>query len=407
MTKERVAIFLEAPKNSGGAFQELDYMVKKIKKFNKNEIEIVIISTSSKLELNLEEEKLETYYFSMNAVDRLICFLRNYGPITRRIKKFFFFNNKFEKFLKKIKIDLVYFTGPSQYSLYLDDTDFIITVPDVSHRENIELPEWTKSSEFVRKDEILKKTTIKAVAVITNSEIIKNRISFIYSVLKERIFVINHQPSTCVSTFDKNNKETKIDFDKKYKLPKKYLFYPAMYLPHKNHRYLLDVIKILNYDLKIDMSLVLCGSDKGYLDRLKKHALKLKIDTKVIFLNFVDGDHLPYLYLNAFALAMPTYSGPTNIPPWEAFHLGTPVLYSDIFEIKKIYKDAVYYVDPYDPLTMVEGIKKMLQNDLISQELIHNGKKLLNSINSDKEFGQFFDIIRKRKKLKESWVFEK
>ena len=253
----------------------------------------------------------------------------------------------------------------------------------------------------------LKKTTIKAVAVITNSEIIKNRISFIYSVLKERIFVISHQPSTCVSNFDKNNKETKIDFEKKYKLPKKYLFYPAMYLPHKNHRYLLDVIKILNYDLKIDMSLVLCGSDKGYLDRLKKHALKLKIDTKVIFLNFVDNDHLPYLYLNAFALAMPTYSGPTNIPPWEAFHLGTPVLYSDIFEIKKIYKDAVYYVDPYDPLTMVEGIKKMLQNDLISQELIHNGKKLLNSIDNDKEFGQFFDIIRKRKKLKESWVFEK
>jgi hypothetical protein len=91
MTKERVAIFLEAPKNSGGAFQELDYMVKKIKKFNKNEIEIVIISTSSKLELNLEEEKLETYYFSMNAVDRFICFLRNYGSITRRIKKIFFF----------------------------------------------------------------------------------------------------------------------------------------------------------------------------------------------------------------------------------------------------------------------------------------------------------------------------
>ena len=56
---------------------------------------------------------------------------------------------------------------------------------------------------------------------------------------------------------------------------------------------------------------------------------------------------------------------------------------------------------------MVEGIKKMLQNDLISQELIHNGKKLLNSIDNDKEFGQFFDIIRKRKKLKESWVFEK
>ena len=58
--------------------------------------------------------------------------------------------NRYRYFLKKIKVDLVYFTGPSQYSLYLEDTDFIITVPDVSHREEVEFPEWAKSAEFER-----------------------------------------------------------------------------------------------------------------------------------------------------------------------------------------------------------------------------------------------------------------
>ena len=46
---------------------------------------------------------------------------------------------------------------------------------------------------------------------------------------------------------------------------------------------------------------------------------------------------------------MPTFSGPTNIPPWEAFKIGVPVLYSDIHNIKQVYKDAVYYIDPLDP----------------------------------------------------------
>ena len=118
----------------------------------------------------------------MNAFERYVGFLRNYGSFVRRFKKYFFFKNKLENFLKNKKIDLVYFTNPSPYSLYLEDTDFMITVPDVSHREEMEFPEWAKA-DFQRKDEILSKSTIKAVSVITNDEIIKDRISYFYSVL--------------------------------------------------------------------------------------------------------------------------------------------------------------------------------------------------------------------------------
>ena len=87
--------------------------------------------------------------------------------------------------------------------MYLEDTDFIITIPDVSHRENLEFPEWTKSSEFLRRDEILSKSAVKAIAVITNAEIIKDKISQFYSVEKERIYIINHRPSLAISKFEK------------------------------------------------------------------------------------------------------------------------------------------------------------------------------------------------------------
>ncbi len=53
-----------------------------------------------------------------------------------------------EELLKEKNVEIPYFTGPSQYSLYLEHTDFIITVPDVSHRENLEFPEWAKFEPY-------------------------------------------------------------------------------------------------------------------------------------------------------------------------------------------------------------------------------------------------------------------
>ena len=404
--KERIAIFLDTKKNSGGAYEELLYMIEKIDKINKNELDIVIISTSKEVTQVFKKRNFESHYFSMNTLERYLSFLRNHGSLVRRIKKYFFFKNKLENFLKKKNIDLIYFTNPSPYSLYLEDTDFIITVPDVSHREELEFPEWTKSGEFERLDEILRKSTIKAVAVITNAEIIKDKISFFYSVSKDRIFVINQQPSLSISKFDKIDKILLEKFKKLYSLPQKYIFYPAMYLPHKNHKYVIDSIKILKSEYKINLCAVFCGRGSGYLKKIKKYVYEQKQNENIFFLDFVKNEYLPYLYLNSLALVMPTYSGPTNIPPLEAFKMEIPVLYSDIHNIKEVYKEAVYYIDPFDPQSMAKGIRDIIENKNLKNQLIDNGKKLLNSINVDEEFKQFFQIIKKRKKIKETWEFD-
>ena len=403
--REKLAIFLDTQKNSGGAYQELIYMIDRLDKLYNEKIEIIIISNSKNLQINIKGKNFTTYYLSMNFFERHIAFLRNFDPTIRRLKKYFFFRNKLESFLKKIKVDLVYFTGPSQYSMYLEDTDFILTIPDVSHRENLEFPEWTKSSEFLRRDEILSKSAVKAIAVITNAEIIKEKISTFYSVEKERIYVINHRPSIGISSFNKFDQEVYEKIANKYNLPKKYIFYPAMYLPHKNHKYVIDTIKILNEKFKLDISAVFCGSDKGYLQKIKNYTSELNQSNNVHFLDFVEDDHLPYLYLSSQALVMPTFSGPTNIPPWEAFKLKVPVFYSDIHNIRKVYKDAVYYIDPFNPETLVKGFLELTKDEEKKTELLSKGENLLNSIDENKEFSQFLEIFKKRRKIKDTWEF--
>ena len=337
----------------------------------------------------------------MNPFQRYVSFLRNYGSFIRRIKKFFF-KNKFEELLKKNKIDVVYFPNPSQYSLYIEDTDFIITVPDVSHRENVEFPEWAKNSNFMRIEEVLSKSLKRAIAIITNASIIKEKIANFYKVENERIHIINHQPSSEVSNFDLNSYKP----IKKYVLPKNYIFCPAMFLPHKNHKCIIDAVNILINDYNINISAVFCGADKGYLKKIKNYVKAKNLEKNIIFLDFVEYSDLPYLYINSLALTMPTFSGPTNIPPWEAFKLGVPVIYSDIFNIRQVYEDAVYYIDPYNSKTLAKANKEVYQDEGLSQRLVANGTKILKKINFDKEVSQISEILKKHKTIKNSWMLE-
>ena len=181
MEKIKVGIFIDSRKKSGGAYQEFTYTLNNIsKELSKyKNIDFLLICTSPKLDLNLEKQNINFLYFTLNIFERFICYLRNFGPFVRRIKKYFFFKNRFEHFIKKNKVNLIYFVGPSQYSLYLEDTKFFINIPDVNHRENLEFPEIVDNSEFLRKEEILNNSLPRALAVITNSEIIKKKNFFL------------------------------------------------------------------------------------------------------------------------------------------------------------------------------------------------------------------------------------
>ena len=178
------------------------------------------------------------------------------------------FKNKFEFFLKKNKVDLVIFTGPSQYSLYLENTDFIITIPDICHLENNEFPEWAKNGEFDRREEIIINAK-KAYSILTNAKIIGDKLIKKYNFEEDKISIISQTTSQNLINADSSSSKIKET------LPKDFIFYPAMYLPHKNHKLIIDSIEILNSeDKNMNISAVFCGDDKGYLNQIKKYVFE-------------------------------------------------------------------------------------------------------------------------------------
>ena len=151
-----------------------------------------------------------------------------------------------------------------------------------------------------------------------------------------------------------------------------------MYLPHKNHRNLIDALRILKLDFKINFKMVFSGSDVGYLNNLKRYVSEQNLTNEVTFLNFVEDGYLPYLYLDAFAVVFPVLIGPTFTPPWEGFKMEVPVIFSELNGVKDVYGDAVYYIKkPLDPNEIANGIKKLFEDKELRSKLIANGKNKL------------------------------
>jgi hypothetical protein len=81
---------------------------------------------------------------------------------------------------------------------------------------------------------------------------------------------------------------------------------------------------------------------------------------------------------------MPTYFGPTNIPPVEAWYLNVPVLYSSLH--KKHGKNAALYFNPKSVTQLVNSILKLNKIE-IRNKLINNGKKRLKALINENIIG--------------------
>ena len=69
---------------------------------------------------------------------------------------------------------------------------------------------------------------------------------------------------------------------------------------------------------------------------------------------------------------MPTFFGPTNIPPIEAWSYEKPLIYSNHLSINKL--GSVISIDPFSPKSMANALKDILNKNYDHELLIKNGK---------------------------------
>lgn len=154
--------------------------------------------------------------------------------------------------------------------------------------------------------------------------------------------------------------------------PEKYIFYPAQFWRHKNHINLLKAINLLVADIP-DIHLILVGSEKNSMKEVVQYIIEQKLTDNITIKGFVSDGNITYLYRHAVGMIMPSYFGPTNIPPLEAMALGCPVAVSNKYAMPEQVGDAGLLFNPDSPEEIAECIRKLWLDENIRREMIRKG----------------------------------
>ena len=281
-----------------------------------------------------------------------------------------------EKILEEKNIDIVLFTGHTALAKSFEQINYIATVFDLCHASHPEFPEVRFNREFERRERAFRAVLPRATAIFVDSEISRHKVSLSYSIGLDRIFVFPFMPAAHLG--EPQRRSTLSKLAKPSFLENRYVFYPAQFWPHKNHAYLLRGIRILELKYLIYLDVVFVGRDAGANEQyIRKLALDLGISNRVHFLGYVNDEDMTQLYRESVALVMPTYFGPTNLPPLEAFHLGVPVIHANSEEFATSLGGAALLVDLKDPSSLAEMLRRLLSDQELRSALAVRGKALL------------------------------
>jgi glycosyltransferase involved in cell wall biosynthesis len=263
-------------------------------------------------------------------------------------------------------VELMWFVGGFFDTLNIP---YIATVWDVQHLTHPWFPEVSSGWRWEYRELFLQRHLRRAMAVITGTKVGKAELMSFYRLPEERIHILPHPtPSFTLTATASDDADVIVKFN----LGKGYLLYPAQFWAHKNHVNLLLAMKLLSDGGHPVPDLALAGSDKGNRDFIKSKASELGLADRVRFLGFVTTEELVALYRHAGALVYPSFSGPENLPPLEAFALGCPVVASDFPGAREQLGEAALLFDPKDPDAIMRAILQVQQPD-IRASLVERG----------------------------------
>jgi len=308
-----------------------------------------------------------------------------------------------EKHLIKNKIDLAYAISPSGWPRDLEEINYITTVWDLCHRDDPEFPEVRWGRQIEAREKNYWALLPRAAAIFVDSELGKKNVVHRYGIDEERVHVMPFQAAVATRESIPSDFRSSIDVREKYNLDVPYVFYPAQFWAHKNHVYLLEGLRVLEERHGIRVGAIFSGGDKGNLSYVQSYVQKIKLEDRVRFVGFVDDEEIPELYRKSIALVMPSYFGPTNLPPLEAFELGIPVLYSDKAGLRDQVENAALLMDLNDPGSLADHLKNLIDDSQLRMWLVEAGKARLRYFDSLDRMSVLKNVIERFHKKRVSW----
>ncbi|PQP33247.1 glycosyltransferase family 1 protein [Desulfobacteraceae bacterium SEEP-SAG10] len=315
----------------------------------------------------LKEYDIQTtripWSLSYRALVKLSKYIGNTINAWRKLTPYF---HPIIRTLLEKKCDLWIF--PSQDPLsYQVPVPSLVAIHDLMHRYEHRFPELSANGQYQWREKFYSNVCRFSKGILVDSTIGKKHVVESYATDPQKIHLLPYIPPKYIySDIMVSN------FNDRYKLPPKFIFYPAHFWEHKNHANLLRAASIIKNKLP-NIHLVFVGSKKNNYDRTVDMIHELGLKDSVDIFEYVSNEDLAEIYRLATALVMPTFLGPTNIPPLEAFILGCPVAVSNNYGMPKQVGDAGLLFDPNNIHEIANVIEILWTDHKKRQKLITRG----------------------------------
>jgi glycosyltransferase involved in cell wall biosynthesis len=204
------------------------------------------------------------------------------------------------------------------------------------------------------------------------SQCTKNDMTEILHIPEEKIDVIH---SAADKSFKRVTDRTILTLVKeKYGLTEQYLLFVGNLNPRKNLERILLAFDLLKGTTALPHKMVIVG-EYGWKFKKSKVLQKLKYRQDILFTDYVPATDMPSLYTMADLFVFSTLYEGFGIPIIEAQQCGTPVLTSKVSAMPEVGGQGAIYVDPYDIEDICNGMKRVLTEKDLAEDLSQKGYK--------------------------------
>lgn len=386
---KKIGIYLERRPESGGAYQYCLAMLNALAKFPKEEFEIVAFCTYHDWKKITEPLGLKTEVVQKNFAQKIIHY------IAERVLKV----ETYRKHCKRIhplaarfnELDIAACIYPCGDKIsFMMDVPAIVSVFDLMHRYLKGFQEIAEPAIYQSRERSYTNIAKYAKLILVDSEVGKQQMIECYDTmgaLGNSIKVLPFiAPDYVYSSIGKDKYPKLVEFDQ-------YIFYPAQFWQHKNHRNLLKAMALLKKKGSL-INAVFCGSGKNAYEEVQQLIAEYNLEEQIVILGYVSNEEMVALYQHARALVMPTFGGPTNIPQLEAFVLGCPVATSGIFGIPEQVGDAALLFQPDDVEKIADCIQRLWTDDQLCRQLVEKGYERSRSWGEEKFMERLLQILQ-------------
>ncbi len=271
--------------------------------------------------------------------------------------------------LRKNPVDLLHvqYTAPP-----FAPCPVVATIHDLAFEH---LPETFNRRSWMQLRLTVRRTARRAARIITVSEYSRQDIIKTYGIKPDLISVT---PEAASPDFKPVGNESELQkIRQRYGLDRDYILSLCSIQPRKNLVRLIEAYSLLRHshpEGKLPQ-LVLAGKRAWLDNETMRAAQRDELSADIRFTGYVADEDLNALYSAATCFVYPSYFEGFGLPILEAMKCGTPVIAGDRTSIPEVAGEAALLFDPFDVNSLVEALKRVLDDTQYRATLSERGLK--------------------------------